>query len=124
MKKILRFTLFTFFLFVLTNESTAQGKPGSYKIISSGSANDIAPYKSALDVADMDKHRLRSKRAVIKFDKGVIVELFSAEELLAKGYDIKTETFDIEKPHRKDPIIFSLAENNYIIELYSPVGKH
>jgi hypothetical protein len=114
---------FLFFLLFTSLYSYAQGKPGTYKIIEKGSVQNIKPYEDALNAANMDVHRLRSKRAVIVFETGVKAELYSAEELKAMGYDISPENFPIEKDPKAQVPVFAIAPNNYILQLHTHTGK-
>jgi YbbR domain-containing protein len=101
----------------------AQGKPNTFKITNKGKVSDTKPYEDALNAANMDSHRLRDKRAVITFDTGVTVELFSANELAALGYSVNPEDFETEKDPAAQRPVFALAGNNYILQLHTPTGK-
>jgi hypothetical protein len=115
-------TIFFFFMLV-SFHAFSQGKPDSYKIVSNGTVQDVKPYKDALNAADMDKYRLRDKRVTIVFETGVKVELFSASELIAMGYNVTITDFEAERAAGQQ-ITFALAANNYILELHTPTGKY
>lgn len=114
---------FLFFCLSISLHSYAQAKPGSFKVIDNGSVQNIKPYEDALGAANMDSHRLRNKRAVIVFDTGVKVELYSAEELKAMGHNIAPEEFPLDKDPQAQIPVFSLAANNYILQIHTPIGK-
>ena len=56
----------------------------TFNIINNGEVSDIQPYIIAMSNANFDTYRLVDSRRIIKFDTGVEVELFSANELSAK----------------------------------------
>lgn len=100
-------------------------KDKTYMIIDNGSVNDVQPYVNALNTANFNNHRLKSKRNTIGFEEGLKVVIFSAEEVLANGItSINPNDFPIQIENYTPPI-FKLANNNYIIESknYTPSYK-
>lgn len=111
------------FFCLLTSYAFGQGKPNTYKVINKGTVADTKPYEDALSAANMDSHRLRDKRAVIIFETGVTVELFSAKELVSLGYNVNPEEFEVEKNPSSQRPVFAIGPNNYILQLHTPTGK-
>jgi hypothetical protein len=95
----------------------------TYRITDNGSIRDVQPYINALNAANMKYHRLKNTRYTIIFDTGVKVELFSAAELIAAGKQINLADYpDSFDSSRQEPV-FSLGQNNYIMEMHRPVTK-
>lgn len=109
---------------LLTRMATAQTtkteeiKEQTFRIILNGSNDDVSKYEAAIAKADLDAYRLKSSSYSMKFESGVVVEVYSAEtvsqaNLLKKNINDFPEKFSAE---RYDSV-FNLAENNFIIEL-------
>ena len=110
--------------FTASAQEQKEVKNQTYTIVDNGSVTNIQPYIDALNNSDMRNHRLRNKRYVITFEKGVKVELFSATEISKNGIPINIseypENFDLS---RQEPI-FALGADNFIIEYHIAAGKH
>ena len=117
-------SLFIPFLFCLTFSMKGQEQVNvTYRITDNGSIRDVQPYINALNTANMKYHRLKNTRYTIIFDTGVKVELFSAAELIAAGKHIDLADYpDSFDSSRQEPV-FSLGQNNYIMEMHRPVTK-
>lgn len=117
-------SLFISFLFFFTISLKGQEQNNvTYRIVDNGSVKDVQPYINALNSANMQNHRLRTKRNIISFESGVKAELFSAQELQRAGRTIDPaaypESFEIT---RQEPV-FSLGQNNFIMEMHHPENK-
>lgn len=117
-------SLFIALTFSLVLSASAQEQVNvTYRITDNGSVRDVQPYINALNNASMKYHRLRNTRYTIIFDTGVKVELFSAAELIAAGRRISLSDYpDSFDSSRQEPV-FSLGQNNYIMEMHHPVDK-
>ncbi len=117
-------SLFIPFLLCLSLTMKAQEQVNvTYRITDNGSIRDVQPYINALNTANMKYHRLKNTRYTIIFDTGVKVELFSAAELIAAGKHIDLADYpDSFDSSRQEPV-FSLGQNNYIMEMHRPVTK-
>lgn len=117
-------SLFISFLFFFSISVKAQEQNNvTYQIVDNGSVKDVQPYINALNKANMRNHRLRNQRTTISFESGVKVELFSAQELQNAGRSINAadypENFEIT---RQEPV-FTLGQNNFIMEMHHPENK-
>jgi hypothetical protein len=99
-------------------------KDKTYMIIDNGSVIDVQPYVNALNTANFNHHRLKSKRNTIMFEEGVKIELFSAEEVLANGISLNTNNFRNELSQSLDKITFQLGVDNFIIEKHVATTKN
>jgi hypothetical protein len=129
--KLLKYSLLTVFccfLFFtsLAQESTFKEKLNiSYAIQNISTIKNSEVYINALNASNMNNHRLKSDRNTITFEGGIIVILFSAEELLANSVtDIDPSNFPNQIQRYSTPI-FKLTDNNYIVELHQTIPtKH
>ncbi len=116
---------FSQYLSAQENNSFKELNAQTYIIIENGNVTNIQPYIDALNTANLNNHRLKSKRNTIGFEQGVKVVIFSAEEVLANGItSINSNDFPIQIENYTPPV-FKLANNNYIIESkkYTPSYK-
>lgn len=131
MKKTHAFVIGIIFMSFLQNLSAQENNSfkefnaKTYIIVENGIVTNIQPYINALNTANFNNHRLKSKRNTIEFEEGVKVVIFSAEEVLANGItSINPNDFPSQIENYTSPI-FKLANNNYIIESknYTPSYK-
>ena len=113
------FCILSFFFcqFIFSQETISPGV--AFQITSNGSVADIQPYKDALAKANWNCYRMMSKRRALYFDTGVIAELFSVEELAAKGYKVDTGCLTDEKNLSLNPPVYHLSESGIIIEMHT-----
>ena len=107
------------------NDGPRELKDKTYIITDNGSVTNVQPYIDAMNNSNMMNHRLKNKRNTIIFEKGLKVELFSADEIYANGWNINPANYpDAFDSSRNEPI-FALGANNYIIEFHKArVGKN
>ena len=110
------------FLLSMTVESFAQqnkfkeSENTSYSIQNKTTLTNSAMYVNAVNAANLNHHRLRSKRNVITFEGGASISLFSAEELVANGItNLNPSDFPIQFNDYTSPL-FKLGENNHVLE--------
>lgn len=122
--KLLLTITFIFSLLAISTSLKAQEEQGkTYIITDNGSIKNVQPYIDALNSANMKYHRLKNTRYTIVFDTGVTVQLFSAAECKANGKNINLADYpDSFDSSRQEPV-FSLGQNNYIMEAHKPVNK-
>jgi hypothetical protein len=90
----------------------------TYQIKNIEKISGAEKYISAMNKANFNHYRLRSVRQVIRFEDGVEVELFSAEELRKNGIQsVIPSDFPEKWGPEKDFGTFRLAPNDFIIEL-------
>ena len=90
-----------------------------FQITNNGSVGDIQPYKDAIAKANWNCYRLMTKRRTLNFDSGVIVELFSVDELSAKGNKVDTSCLTDEKNISSEQPLYHLSESGIIIEMHT-----
>ncbi|MFH1320864.1 MAG: hypothetical protein ABII90_09465 [Bacteroidota bacterium] len=96
----------------------------SFTIIENGSVPDIKPYVDALNNANFDKYRLLDGRRILKFNTGLQVELYSANELYEK-YGKQVDHKTVQKMG-SDPVYkneFTLLPSGHILEQVPVEGK-
>lgn len=100
------------------NSQTREELNVTYKITNPELVTDLYKYEAALRKADLDSYRMQNESYIIKFESGLMVEVYSAEYLnsinrLSLEISSFPETFS---PERFDSV-FQLAENDYIVEI-------
>lgn len=117
-------SLFMLILFGLAVSAQAQEQNNvTYRITDNGSARNIQPYILALNKANMQYHRLKNARTSITFDSGVKAELYSAAELIAAGRPINLADYPENFETTRQEPVFSLGQDNHIMEMHHPVDK-
>jgi hypothetical protein len=115
-KLIIAFSLLVF-------STTLYGQEKSYLITDEAQVGDINIYITAIEKANWDKYRMIDERRVIKFKKGVIIELLSANEMTEKGMEINQSLVLKQSPTGIYQPLFVLSDNGFIIEQHSYVTK-
>ena len=110
-------------LSILLSSSALFGQDKSYVLTSPAQVRDINLYITAIDNANWDKYRLLNERRTITFQKGVIIELLSADEMTEKGMEVDLSKILKQKPTTLYKPVFVLGENGYIIEQHSYIEK-
>lgn len=108
----------TFFAASAQNRSLVEKENETYKITNPELTTDLGAYNRALEKANLSLYRLQNKSFIIKFESGIIVEVFSAETLLSKNIVIDQsyeypQDFSLERYES----VFSVAENDVIVEI-------
>jgi hypothetical protein len=116
--------LFLFVFLIVSINLFAQEKEGkTYRIIQGNNNPDLLKYKSAFEKAHWDCYRTKSKPREIKFDNGIVFELFSALELSKSDMKINTSCLTNEKDlqNYKAPI-YKLADNGRVMGVHEPAN--
>jgi hypothetical protein len=103
-------------LCLFPNISFAQ--TGTFEITSKGNVSDIKLYEDAMNSANFDSYRFQTKRRMINFEAGVLIELLSAEEVESKGLEINKSLAlnDSEFFNQKNSSSWRLTSSGHIIE--------
>lgn len=120
---VFSFSIFSFQLAAQENDGPREANNKTYKIIDNGSVTNIQPYIDAMNNSNFMNHRLRDKHYVVVFQSGVKVELFSAKEIIANGWQVNLSDYPEAFDSKRDEPVFALAANNYIIEYHTAKGK-
>jgi len=117
-KLLLFSSLFLLFSFAIRAQQNTfkEVKDVSYSIQNISLIENSETYISAINNADFNNHRLKSKRNTIIFEGGLSVILYSAEELVQNGITtINPQDFLVDFENYIAPM-FKLSSNNHIIE--------
>jgi hypothetical protein len=119
MKKTI--TFFTMVLLLFSSIIYGQErKDQTYRFVNPEIVNNLQDYETAFSTADMTKFRFSNKLNVIKFNNGLEVELFSANQLVANGFAVDTSKVLTSDPLNKDYYVFGLSANKkYIMQLFT-----
>ena len=104
----------SFFVSFLLIASFSYSQENTYEVIENGSVNDLSVYTEAMNKANFDAYRFMSKRRLIRFKSGVVISLFSEQELLEKGFQITDSKAIPDEIILTNEPIFELRENGYI----------
>ena len=108
----------TFFAASAQNRSLIEKENETYKITNPELKTDLGVYNRALDKANLSLYRLQNKSFTIKFESGVVVEVFSADSLLSKNIIIdQSYEYPQDFSSERYESVFSLAENDIIVEI-------
>jgi len=108
---------------LLISSTTLFSQDKSYIITNEAQVRDINLYISAIENTNWDKYRLINERTIITFQKGVKIELLSADEMTEKGLEVDLTKILKEKPTHLYKPTFVLGKNGYIIEQHSYIEK-
>jgi hypothetical protein len=90
----------------------------TYQIKKPELVSDISIYEVALNQADLNSCRLLNKNFEMKFENGLIVEVFSAQHLLSiNKLNLDISLFLEDFPSERYESLFNLTENNQLTEL-------
>jgi hypothetical protein len=112
-----------FLLFSILFTSTGFSQKASYRIINRNKTTNISEYKDALDNANFNRIRYKSKRRQITFLNGPTIELLSAQELISKGVLIDLSEAINDGNYIDDSNTWKLAPNGHIIHTISMNNK-
>lgn len=108
----------TFFAASAQNRSLVEKENETYKITNPELTTDLGAYNRALEKANLSLYRLQNKSFIIKFESGIIVEVFSAQTLLSKNIVIdQSYEYPQDFSSERYESVFSVAENDMIIEI-------
>ena len=114
---LLLFTL-SFFSASAQNKSFVEKIDLTYKITNPDLTTDLDSYTRALDKANLSQYRLQNKSFTLKFESGIIVEVFSAENLLSKNIVIdQSYEYPEDFSSERYESVFNLASNDNIVEI-------
>lgn len=106
------------FFMAFTGLSAQEQNNLTYRIVETGTVQDIQSYIDALNSSNMRFHRLKNTRNTIIFDTGVKVELYSASEIAASMPSFDPSAYPETFPAGKKQSLFSLGNNNFLLERY------
>ena len=89
----------------------------TYVIHNSEKIQDEHLFTNALNMCDFDRYRLKDNRRILNFESGVILELYSVNEMREEGLEFDKNQIilnDVEVIH---PATFKLTDAGYIVEL-------
>ena len=112
-----------FLLLSILFSSTGFSQKDSYLIINKNKTTNISEYKDALDNANFNRIRYKSKRRQITFLNGPTIELLSAQELISKGVLIDLSEATNDGKYIDDSNTWKLAPNGHIIHTISMNNK-
>ena len=104
----------SFFVSFLLLATFSYSQENTYEVIENGTVNDLSVYTEAMNKANFDAYRFMSKRRLIRFKSGVVISLFSEQELLEKGFQITDSKAIPDEITLTNEPIFELRENGYI----------
>lgn len=122
----MKIAFFILTVITLNNFSGFSQNANKFKVISPEKNINITDYESAVSNADLEAYRYRSFTDTLSFDNGVKVILYSAEDLLSKGFVIDLNNYknpdEIDKEYIKPS--FKLTPEGWLIALYERVEKN
>ncbi len=108
-----------FVLFLCSFVSSVQITGKTFRVISNGSVTETGAYETAFEKADMESYRYQNKRCILKFDTGVEIEMFSAQELITQGRNIQLNNYKVVDPPNWIQPTFRLNLDGSLTALYT-----
>ena len=90
----------------------------TFIIVAQTVKSDTAKIIKSVFEADFDLYRLRSVHRKITFDTGVVVELLSAVELKAMGYEIDLMSYTEFLPNNYIEPIYTITPEGYLLQVH------
>ncbi|MFZ5554485.1 MAG: hypothetical protein ACOZCO_15300 [Bacteroidota bacterium] len=108
----------------VASSAGAQEKMGKTFTLSKGDAMSVSleKYQAAIESGDFNCYRFKNKRRTIVFDTGVVLELYSASEIL-QGGTLPANNCFMEDSYIPKASTFSLHESGIVIEIITPDTK-
>jgi hypothetical protein len=106
------------FLLFLACTSVAQEKKDiTYQITANPSNIDLTPYYSALDQADFQCFRFKTKKRELTFKSGVTLELYSIVEVVAQNISQSKSCYLADDDQ---PLKYELDLNEGVVSMQAP----
>ena len=121
LKRLFILLIATTFIALQANAQTTDY--GTFIIESTGSVTNVKPYVHAIQKANMEAYRYKTKLDTISFDNGVKVVLLSAQELFIKGIHIEVADYTDEQSVGYTKPVFHLTSDGKLVALYKSIGK-
>ena len=119
---IMRKALFLL-MFLVSGMSFSQSTNTDYVITDHSLVNNLDEYKVAIESIDWDRYRYINSRRTIKFEKGVVFELLSANELSDTHFEFDaSKAFQKPEKDHYEPV-YSLKANGRVVEQHISIGK-
>ncbi len=120
MKKImiLGFFAITFQYSIVAQTSSREKNDVTFSITQKGNVVDLNPYISAIEKANFSCYHFENNRRKLVFDNGLVVELFSAKEMIGKntGFDLSCLTNETQMSKEKPK--YHLDPSGIIVEIH------
>jgi len=119
MKKHFTFLTLLFVLCsILSYGQEEQSK--TYQFINPEVVNNTNTYIEAFSTADMTKFRYADKSNIIEFESGLKVELFSASNLISKGFSVDANRILLSEPKNLGHYVFGLSgDGKTIMQMFT-----
>ena len=85
----MKFNLYYLLIISILICSKGLSQKNTYRIIHKNKTSNLLEFRVAIEKADFNKMRFKTKRREITFLNGPTIELLSAQELISKGFKIE-----------------------------------
>jgi len=91
----------------------------TFRIINLPNLPDLSLYQNAMEEANFDSYRFIDKRRNLTFESGVVIELFSVNEVQALGIVIdETKATSSELPQGYTPPTYKITPDGKIVAVH------
>lgn len=101
-----------------SNSTYATTPSKTFVVIKGAGTKDAELATTAVEKADMEIFRLRSSRRTIAFKSGVVIELLSADEMKAAGFDVDPAHYTLHLPDNYKEPVYDIAVNGQLIQYF------
>jgi hypothetical protein len=95
----------------------------TFRIKEKANITDLNQYITAMEKANFSCYYYKNKRRELKFDSGLIIELFSATEIEKQGITINYSCLPDENKNIENPPQYSLSKGYIIEKHFETIGK-
>jgi hypothetical protein len=105
---------------LISFRANAQTPRNTFIITAKSGTPEAEKVAAALEQANFNDFRLRNTHRILKFDNGVVVELLSATEMKALGYQIDPSFYPEALPAGYIEPTYSISESGTIMQNVTP----
>ena len=103
----------------IVESSATQVTTETYRILNLPNLPDLSSYDNAMKEASFDSYRFIDKRRNLVFESGVVIELFSVNEVKALGIVIdETKATSNELPQGYTPPTYKITTDGKIVAVH------
>jgi hypothetical protein len=91
---------------------------GMWDVVSTPDDYDVATFRRTLNTINLDNLRFHDSRRVMKFESGIVIELFSVQEVTTQGQTIIWNGLTTQNQTNVSKCMFQLTDSGYLLQKY------
>lgn len=89
-----------------------------WDVVSTPDDYDVATFRRTLNTINLDNLRFHDSRRVMKFESGIVIELFSVQEATTQGQTIIWNGLTTQNQTNVSKCMFQLTDSGYLLQKY------